>query len=165
MQALVKEGLTYARTLHGESEPYCRLDVDALLESLVSDYQDTGRPVTLEGRAQAPLRTRPQALRRILANLVDNALKFGGDARLEVTRAEHRLRIAVIDAGAGIPPDQLEAVLRPFHRVEGSRSRTTGGTGLGLAIAHQLAVAIGAELSLRNREEGGLEASLALPLD
>lgn len=165
MQVLVKEGLTYARTLHGESEVRCRLDVDALLESLVSDYQDTGQRVTLEGQASAPLLTRPQALRRILTNLIDNALKFGGEARLEVTLAESRLAIAVIDAGTGIPPDQLGAVLKPFYRVEGSRNRTTGGTGLGLAIAHQLAVAIGAELSLRNREEGGLEAKLALPLD
>jgi signal transduction histidine kinase len=165
MQVLVKEGLAYARTLHGESELPCRLDVDALLESLVSDYQDTGQKVTLEGRAEAPVRTRPQALRRILTNLVDNALKFGGDARLEVARTERLLAIAVIDAGLGIPPDQLDAVLRPFYRVEGSRNRTTGGTGLGLAIAHQLAVAVGAELSLRNREEGGLEARLALPLN
>ncbi len=165
MQVLVKEGLTYARTLHGESEVPCLLDVDALLESLVSDYQDTGQRVTLEGQASAPLLTRPQALRRILTNLIDNALKFGDEARVEVTLAETRLTIAVIDAGAGIPPDQLDAVLKPFYRVEGSRNRTTGGTGLGLAIAHQLAVAIGAELSLRNREQGGLEAKLALPLN
>jgi len=164
MQVLVKEGLTYARTLHGESEVSCLLDINALLESLVSDYQDTGQEVTLDGQATAPLLTRPHALRRILTNLIDNALKFGDRARLEVSLTARQLTIAVIDAGAGIPPDQLDAVLKPFYRVEGSRNRTTGGTGLGLAIAHQLAVAMGAELSLRNREEGGLEAKLALPL-
>jgi signal transduction histidine kinase len=164
MQVLVKEGLTYARTLHGEPEVPCLLDIDALLESLVSDYQDTGQEVTLDGQATAPLLTRPHALRRILTNLIDNALKFGDMARLEVSLTARQLTIAVIDAGAGIPPDQLDAVLKPFYRVEGSRNRTTGGTGLGLAIAHQLAVAMGAKLSLRNREEGGLEAKLALPL-
>ena len=164
MQVLVKEGLTYARTLHGESEVPCLLDIDALLESLASDYQDTGQQVTLDGQANAPLLTRPHALRRILTNLIDNALKFGDRARLEVSLSARQLTIAVIDAGAGIPPDQLDAVLKPFYRVEGSRNRTTGGTGLGLAIAHQLAVAMGAELSLRNHEEGGLEAKLALPL-
>ncbi len=164
MQVLVKEGLTYARTLHGESEVPCLLDIDALLESLASDYQDTGQQVTLDGQANAPLLTRPHALRRILTNLIDNALKFGDRARLEVSLSARQLTIAVIDAGAGIPPDQLDAVLKPFYRVEASRNRTTGGTGLGLAIAHQLAVAMGAELSLRNHEEGGLEAKLALPL-
>ena len=164
MQHLVREGLTYARTLHGEAEASRRLDVGALLESLVGDYQDTGQNVRLEGTAGAPLATRPQALRRILANLVDNALKFGGDALVQVEASEQQLVIAVIDNGPGIPDDQLAAVLKPFYRVESSRNRSTGGTGLGLAIAHQLAVAIGAELSLRNRPEGGLEARLALPI-
>jgi signal transduction histidine kinase len=68
----------------------------------------------------------------------------------------------VLDNGPGIPPDQLASVLKPFYRVEGSRNRSTGGTGLGLAIAQQLATAMGAELSLRNRAEGGLEARVVL---
>jgi len=165
MQVLVKEGLTYARTLHGEAEAPCRLDVGALLESLVCDYQDTGQNVSLEGQADAPLLTRPHALRRILTNLIDNALKFGGEARLEVQRSDTRLLVCVIDKGPGIPADKLEAVLKPFYRVEGSRNRGTGGTGLGLAIAQQLSVALGAELSLKNRDEGGLQVTLALPLN
>ncbi len=164
MQHLVREGLTYARSLHGEAEASRRLDVGALLESLVADYQDTGQNVRLEGEAGAPLATRPQALRRILTNLIDNAVKFGGDALVHVAVSQHRLLIAVIDHGPGIPPDQLDAVLKPFYRVENSRNRSTGGTGLGLAIAHQLAMAMGAELSLHNRPEGGLEARLVLPL-
>jgi signal transduction histidine kinase len=163
MQALVKEGVTYARTLHGETEPARRLDLDALLESMVSDYQDTGHPVTLEGRAGAPVTTRPQALRRVVGNLVDNALKYAGDALVRVEVAPAHVVISVIDHGPGIPPDQLDAVLKPFHRVEGSRNRDTGGTGLGLSIAHQLATAIGARLSLHNRPEGGLEVRVELP--
>ena len=73
-----------------------------------------------------------------------------------------RLVVAVLDNGPGIPPDELEAVLKPFYRVESSRNRSTGGTGLGLAIAHQLAMAMGAELKLQNRPEGGLEARVTL---
>jgi len=163
MQHLVREGLTYARSLHGEAEGSRRLDVGALLDSLVGDYQDTGQNVRLEGEAGAPVTTRPQALRRILANLIDNALKFGGDALVRVGPSDRQLVIAVIDRGPGIPPDQLDAVFKPFYRVENSRNRSTGGTGLGLAIAQQLAMAIGATLSLHNRPEGGLEARLALP--
>lgn len=164
MNALVREGVTYARTLHGATEPPCRVDADALLESMVADYQDSGQPVRLEGRIGGPIVTRPNALRRIVANLVDNALKFASDVRMQVRIDADRLVIAIVDNGPGIPPDQLEAVLKPFYRVEGSRNRSTGGTGLGLAIAHQLAIAMGAQLSLHNRDEGGLEARVAMPL-
>lgn len=167
MQALVREGVTYARTLHGAAEPPCPTDLDALLESIVADYEDAGQPVRLDGRAGRPLVTRPQALRRILTNLLDNALKFGGGDGGEVLLqlrpdAAGHLVLAVLDRGPGIPTDQLEAVLKPFYRLEGSRNRGTGGTGLGLAIAQQLAVAMGARLTLRPREGGGLEAHLTL---
>lgn len=162
MNALVREGVTYARTLHGTTEPPCRIDADALLESMVADYEDSGQQVRLEGRIDTPIVTRPNALRRILANLIDNALKFGSDVRVQVQADVDRLVVAVIDNGPGIPHDQLEAVLKPFYRVEGSRNRSTGGTGLGLAIAHQLAIAMGGQLSLRNRAEGGLEVRLTL---
>jgi signal transduction histidine kinase len=162
MHALVREGVTYARTLHGATEPPLRIDADALFESMVADYEDAGQQVLLEGRAGAPIVTRPNALRRILMNLVDNALKFGDEVRLQVRAADGTLVLAVTDNGPGIPPDQLAHVLKPFYRVEGSRNRSTGGTGLGLAIAQQLAVAMGAELVLRNRDEGGLEARLTL---
>jgi signal transduction histidine kinase len=129
---------------------------------MVADYEDSGEQVLLEGRTGEPIVTRPNALRRILTNLIDNALKFGTDVRLQVHAEADRLVLAVIDNGPGIPPDQLENVLKPFYRVEGSRNRNTGGTGLGLAIAHQLAMAMGAELVLRNRPEGGLEARLTM---
>jgi signal transduction histidine kinase len=163
MNSLVREGVTYARTLHGATEPPLRMDADALLESMVADYEDAGQRVRLEGRAGAPIVGRPNALRRIVMNLVDNALGFGSDVRLRVQAGNDELVIAVVDNGPGIPPDELDAVLKPFYRVESSRNRSTGGTGLGLAIAHQLAMAMGAVLELRNRPEGGLEARLTLP--
>jgi signal transduction histidine kinase len=163
MSALVREGVAYARTLHGAAEPPVRVDADALFESIVSDYQDAGQPVRLEGRVGAPIVTRPNALRRIVANLIDNALKYGGGTvQLHVQAEGRRVALAVADDGPGIPEDQLEAVLKPFYRLESSRNRGTGGTGLGLAIAHQLAMAMGASLVLRNRAEGGLEARVEL---
>ncbi|MNE22576.1 Sensor protein RstB [compost metagenome] len=164
IEHLVREGVAYARSVHGASEASVRIDPDAFLDSLVCDYQDTGQDVQLLGKHGAPLDTRPHALRRVLVNLVDNALKFSGAAQVQVqTQADGGLSITVLDRGPGIPQAELAKVTQPFYRVESSRNRDTGGTGLGLAIAQQLAVAIGASLSLRNRDGGGLEVQLRLP--
>ena len=76
---LVREGVTYARTLHGATEAPRRIDADALFESMVADYGDAGRQVLLEGRTGTPIVARPNALRRILMNLIDNALGFGSE--------------------------------------------------------------------------------------
>ncbi|HKT63573.1 MAG TPA: ATP-binding protein, partial [Burkholderia sp.] len=166
MEHLVKEGVAYARTLHGTEEAARRIDLDALLDSIVCDYTDAGQDVALHGGSGGALAlvTRPKALRRIVGNLVDNALKFAGAAEIDVQAAPGGgAVIAVRDRGPGIPEDQLDAVFEPFRRVETSRNRDTGGTGLGLAIARQLALAMGGTLTLRNRPDGGgLEARLTL---
>lgn len=163
METLVKEGVTYARTLHGATEVPCRIDPDALFDSLVCDYVDAGKQVSMQGIIRRSLVTRPQALRRIVCNLVDNALKFGGEAKIDVGAApDGKVTISVLDRGPGIPLESMQAVFEPFFRVESSRNRNTGGTGLGLAIARQLALAMDATLTLHNRSGGGLEARLVL---
>lgn len=164
MQALVEEGIAYARTAHGVTEVPQRVDLHALLDSLVCDYADAGRTIRLTGHAADTLNTRPQTLRRIVANLIDNALKFGGEVEVGIeNETAQRVAIMVSDRGPGIPPAELEAVMQPFYRLEGSRNRQTGGTGLGLAIAQQLTRALGGTLTLSNRPSGGLEARLSLP--
>lgn len=164
MEHLVREGVAYARSIDGSTETSCRVKLDAFLDSLVLDYQDSGQQVTLEDSTEAVIDTRPHALRRILVNLIDNALKFAGAAQLEVDAvAGRRTFIRVLDNGPGIPAEELDEVLKPFYRVEGSRNRNTGGTGLGLAIAQQLTQAIGGSLTLSNRAEGGLCAQIELP--
>ncbi|MGY2376334.1 ATP-binding protein [Pseudomonas sp. SDO524_S393] len=165
MEHLVREGVAYARSVHGATEASHRIDLDAFLDSLVFDYQDMQKQVSLTGRSAVILDTRPHALRRVLVNLVDNALKFAGSAQLEVGSTAHgELSIKVLDRGPGIAEDELKQVLQPFYRVESSRNRGTGGTGLGLAIAQQLAVAIGGSLTLSNRPEGGLCAQIKIQL-
>jgi signal transduction histidine kinase len=165
MQALVQEGLTYARSMHSMNEALCRVDLSAFLSSLAADYNDQGREIALAKVPDVVITTRPHALRRIVSNLLDNALKFGHDVELcaEATDESH-VTLRILDRGPGIPEHELEAVLKPFYRVESSRSRETGGTGLGLAIAQQLTLALNARLSLTNRPEGGLEARILLPL-
>ncbi|KMN09656.1 ATPase [Pseudomonas helleri] len=164
MEHLVREGVAYARSVHGSTEANCKLDLDAFVDSIVFDYQDVGKAVNSSGSYGSPIETRPHALRRVLINLLDNALKFSGAAELVVSaEANGNVSIKVLDRGPGISAEELREVLKPFYRVESSRNRDTGGTGLGLAIAQQLAIALGGSLGLSNREGGGLCAELLLP--
>ena len=130
----------------------------------VTALKPIGKDVTLSESVGGATLVRGQALRRVLGNLIDNAVKYGGSAEVSARRnQEGALCITVCDRGPGIPEDQLEHVLQPFYRVEGSRNRDTGGAGLGLAIATQLTRAIGGSLQLSNRHGGGLAAIVTLP--
>ena len=135
----------------------------AILDILVTLF--AVRIATLTGSNDRPVLTRPHTLRRLRGNLVDNALNFGGSAKLVLEQVDKAPVIMVRDRGPGIPEAELDKVFEPFYRLESSRNRETGGTGLGLAIARQLADALGAELVLRNRAEGGLEARAMLAAD
>lgn len=161
MAAMVGHGLDLARST-GEAEPLQSLDIDSLLESLADDAVEANAEVRVSGRCGVSIATRPQALRRCVANLLDNALKYAGAAELSASREAGTLVIRVLDRGPGIPPDQMESALRPFFRLEGSRSRETGGVGLGLTIARILAERAGGVLALSNRPGGGLEAQVRL---
>ena len=162
MESMVTQTLDFMRDASAE-EAVQRVDVMALLESLQTDYQDTGNKVEIEGGTVRPYPGRPLALRRCLTNLVDNAIRYGGRATIRLEDAADGLTIRVLDDGPGIPEAELEQAFEPFFRSEASRSRETGGTGLGLGIARNIARAHGGDLVLRNRAEGGLEAILTLP--
>jgi len=162
MQSMVTQTLDYMRD-SSRREPAQQVDIMALLESLQTDYQDTGNTVEVEGAVAQPYSARPLALRRCLTNLVDNAIRYGGRAVLRAEETPAGIVLRVIDEGPGIPEDQLEQAFEPFVRGEASRSRETGGTGLGLGIARNIARAHGGDLVLRNRPSGGLEAIVSLP--
>ena len=166
MRSLVEEGIAYARSPQAVREPLQRVDLRALVESLAMDYADAGMPVRVLHAVDGICDTRPQALRRLLCNLVDNALKFAGSAELAVEAGpQSRWCVRVLDRGPGIPQADLATVLQPYVRLEDSRNRGTGGTGLGLAIANELAQALGGRLVLAPRDDGGegLEARVELP--
>jgi len=162
MQSMVTQTLDYMRD-SSRREPAQQVDIMALLESLQTDYQDTGNTVEVEGAVAQPYSARPLALRRCLTNLVDNAIRYGGRAVVRAEETPAGVVLRVLDEGPGIPEEQLEQAFEPFVRGEASRSRETGGTGLGLGIARNIARAHGGDLVLRNRPSGGLEAIVSLP--
>ena len=164
MSRLVREGIAYARSSESLEETTLKLELNAWVNSIASDYQDIGKNVHFHPcNTRLPIVTRPQALRRVMTNLLDNALKFGDSAVIEIDEDERQVAIRIMDNGPGIPEAELEAVLQPFYRVETSRNRETGGTGLGLAIAAQLTARLDGKLHLANRAEGGLTVSVTLP--
>jgi two-component system, OmpR family, sensor kinase len=106
---------------------------------------------------------RELALGRALSNLIQNAVTYGGSARVQARAKDGAILIVIDDDGPGIPKAELERVFTPFYRLERSRSRTTGGAGLGLAIARSVVRAHGGEVTLANGEGGGLRQTVRLP--
>lgn len=161
MDRMIEDILTLART--GRSaEPPAQVDVRALASGIVGEFQALGAGVDLEPGEPIFWTLRPDLLTRALRNLIDNAVRYAGGARLTVVVEGRALLIRVEDDGPGIPADQLEHVLRPFARLDQSRNRGTGGAGLGLAIATSIARLHGGTVALENRAGGGLSATLRL---
>lgn len=167
MDALIGEVLAMLRDGHARAEPE-RVDAAALVQALADDLAEQGQAVTLADAPMAPgsaiVLARPAALKRIVGNLIGNALRYGGSAELAIVREGPdacELRIDVADRGPGIAPDRLDAVFEPFVRLDAARLQSTG---LGLYIARDLAQRDGGRLTLANRPGGGLQATLTLPL-
>jgi signal transduction histidine kinase len=140
------------------------LDLRLLAEAVANDYADVGRDVTIEPAAPVHVHGDAAALRRAIGNLVDNALKYGHRARIEVATQGTRALLSVDDDGPGIPESLQARAFRPFTRLEESRNRGTGGVGLGLTVVRATVLDHGGEVSLVNRVEGGLRAEFSLPL-
>ncbi len=163
MDALIGQAMAFVRG-EAQTERRERLDLSALAADCAAGFAETGAPVTFVGDAALAVHGDPTALRRAVANLIDNAVKFAGGAHVSVEHQDGHAVVVVADDGPGLPEEELDAVFEPFHRGERSRNRQTGGAGLGLAVARQAARAAGGEVTLANRPGGGLEARLSLPL-
>ncbi|MCU0841875.1 MAG: ATP-binding protein [Thiobacillaceae bacterium] len=164
MERLIADMLAFARGLR--AEPAEARDLAALLGELADKTGQIGA-VRWAGGPPCPWPVAEAAFRRIIGNLLENALRYGaGEAvDLELSCADREARVVVLDRGPGIPVAEREAVFRPFHRLETSRGRDSGGSGLGLAIARQLADAHGWRIELADRPGGGLAATLVMPRD
>jgi protein-histidine pros-kinase len=166
MDAMIRATLDYLRGA-AEPEAWVALDLASLVDSLVQDNQDCGHDVQADVpdgvcAAVQPLQAQASALRRCIGNVLDNAVRYGGGARVSIGETMDTVCIHIDDHGPGIPEAELRKVLQPFYRLEGSRNRNSGGVGLGLAVASDIARQHGGWLDLSNRLEGGLRVSLVL---
>ena len=163
MDAMISSALAFVRDA---TQPFerRRLELSSLVESIAVELAETGLSVTAESAAPVVIDGDPVALRRLVSNLLDNAVKFGSCAQARVYREDGAAVIEVDDNGPGIPETERDRVFEPFHRGEPSRSRETGGAGLGLAVVRSVARAHGGEAELNNRDGGGLRACVRLPL-
>jgi len=161
MQAIASETLDFLRA-DDASEKLQAIDICALLDTIKEDAIEMGQDVVIESCQLAPYSARPMALKRCIVNLLENAIKYAGNAVITASESDNTVTIKITDSGPGIPEQQLDAVFEPFFRLETSRSRQTGGTGLGLSIARNIALSHGGDLQLVNRKEGGLMAIITL---
>ncbi len=162
MERLTEAALAAARG--GETGELLRpVDLPSLIEAVCDDLADTGSPVSFGALPSARVEGRASELRRALRNLIENAVRYGHRAQVSLELKDGFAELNVDDEGPGIPEDSFAHVMKPFVRLEESRSVETGGHGLGLTIARAIAERHGGEVKLQNRIEGGLRATLRLP--
>ena len=162
MDAMVADVLAFVRDA-SQTTAHVKLELSSLLETLAEEFTEIGADVSIQHAERTVVEGDSLALKRMFANLIDNAIKFGGLARIQLRADAGTVVVDVEDDGPGLPVGDLESVFEPFHRVEPSRSRDTGGIGLGLTVARTIARAHGGDVVLENRIGGGLLARVRLP--
>ena len=167
LEAMVSATLAFGRDAR-TTEPVVPLDLAELLRTVLDEAGDARPDVAgrlrYDGPPHVTVRGRPLGLKRAIANLVTNAVNYGGCARVTLQPpSDGVLVVEVEDEGPGIPAGELDRVFEPFHRGEPSRSKETGGVGLGLPIARNILRAHGGDVTLANRAMGGVKATMTLP--
>ncbi|MBT2339326.1 MULTISPECIES: ATP-binding protein [Pseudomonas] len=164
MQAMVNSALAFFRD-DARLEQATAFDLAELLHTVVDDFKDAGSEVAFDGAQRLVYVGRPIGIKRALVNLIDNALKYGGEPAVQLKAWVDHVEIRILDRGPGIAAEYQEQVFAPFFRLESSRNKNTGGVGLGLSAARATVLEHGGTLTLSNRREGGLEARVSLPLN
>ena len=163
MQHLAEATLDFIRGT--TTEQHRRYDLATLLDSLCGDLQEMGLAVHCDDSPRCVLQGQPEAVKRALRNLIENAVNYGEQAEVTLATTDTEAVVTIVDQGPGIPEAERERVFEPFYRLEHSRSRETGGAGLGLAIARTLIRGMGGDIRLGTGPDGqGLVVSVTLPL-
>jgi two-component system, OmpR family, osmolarity sensor histidine kinase EnvZ len=162
MERMVRGYLDFAR---GEdSEPAESIDMSDLLGEVASDARRKGKAVSIVVDQDLVAKIRPNAFKRCLTNLVENALRYGKTVKIAARRVADAVEIAIDDDGPGIPAERRDDVFRPFRRLDAARGPDTGGVGLGLTIARDVARAHGGDITLHDAPAGGLRALVRIPV-
>lgn len=163
MQTLVESALALARGA-GIAEPIVRVDLGRMLGQLVDELREAGGDANASITDDVILEARPASLKRAVRNIAENAMRYGGQARITLQRREGGALIIVEDNGPGIPIYERKRVFEPFVRLEASRSRDTGGSGLGLATSKMVIESHGGSLTAEDARDGGARIVVDLPL-
>jgi|AGTN01.1.fsa_nt_gi Signal transduction histidine kinase len=164
METMVSSTLEFARREESD-ETVQAIDLASTLEAICDNATDMGLAAEFDWTGRLVCTCRPLALKRALANLVENGARYGGHATVRASRHGDDIRVVIEDNGPGIPPQDMEKVFMPFYRLERSRSRKTGGIGLGLTVSRTIIRAHGGDIGLENRPGGGLRVTVTLPQD
>jgi len=163
MEAMIASTLSFARE-EGNPEAFLQVDLVSLVESVCEGLPGVEVRISAGLPSRLVFECQPLAVRRCIGNLVSNSLRYGSHAMVTLWADSEMVKITVEDDGPGIAHEDLERVFEPFARLDTSRNRDSGGTGLGLAIARTVARNHGGDVILSNRPEGGLCATLQLPM-
>jgi len=163
MEAMISSTLAFVKDANRAGER-TKLELSSLVESVMDEAAETGADASVERAERAVIDGDPVSLKRLVVNLVDNALKYGLRARGRVFAEGGVAVLEIDDDGPGLAEAEIERAFEPFHRIENSRSRETGGIGLGLAVAREIARGHGGDVVLQNRPGGGLRARVSVPL-
>jgi len=162
METMLEAYLAFARG--EEAEQSTPTDIGAMLHDIVEATKRENPNISLTIQDAITLKIRPNAMKRCLANLIGNALRYGTKANVTLAMQEYAVAILIDDDGPGIPEEKREDVFRPFLRLDESRNQETGGVGLGLTIARDIVRAHGGDIDLEVSPEGGLRAKVWLPV-
>ncbi|WP_025109660.1 ATP-binding protein [Pseudomonas sp. H1h] len=163
MQSMINAALAFFRE-DTQPEQTTAFDLSELLQTIIDDYRDQNIAIGFSGPAHLVYEGRPLGIKRVIVNLLENAEKYAQQPCIALSSDGYSICIDVSDDGPGIPEASLQRVFDPFFRLETSRNRETGGVGLGLSSARAIVREQGGELTLSNRNGGGLLARVELPL-
>ncbi len=162
MEHMLEGYLAFARG-EGTEKP-TPTELSPLLEDVVTQVRRRGRPIDLHLEDDLTLPLRPNAFKRCITNLVENAARYGQHVSVRAGQRGDAIEITIDDDGPGIPEEKRADVFRPFFRLDDSRNPETGGVGLGLTIARDVVRSHGGEIILSDSPAGGLRARVRLPL-